>query len=109
MDTTKKIVSDSKHQRFLKNQLATQENKINNLAKEDVFFVSSKKFLGFSRLIKSLQTESKYRRTRGIKRNVFVIGNINSGKSSFIQALHCLLYTSPSPRDLSTSRMPSSA
>ena len=23
--------------------------------------------------------------------------------------LHCLLYTSPSPRDLSTSRMPSSA
>ena len=29
----------------------------------------------------------------------------NSGK----EALHCLLYTSPSPRDLSTSRMPSSA
>ena len=24
-------------------------------------------------------------------------------------AMHCLLYTSPSPRDLSTSRMPSSA
>ena len=32
-------------------------------------------------------------------------------KSSQIQVLHnvCLLYTSPSPRDLSTSRMPSSA
>ena len=26
-----------------------------------------------------------------------------------IQDLHCLLYTSPSPRDLSTPRMPSSA
>ena len=26
-----------------------------------------------------------------------------------IQMKHCLLYTSPSPRDLSTSRMPSSA
>ena len=26
-----------------------------------------------------------------------------------IQAIACLLYTSPSPRDLSTSRMPSSA
>ena len=26
-----------------------------------------------------------------------------------IEALNCLLYTSPSPRDLSTSRMPSSA
>ena len=25
------------------------------------------------------------------------------------QCVHCLLYTSPSPRDLSTSRMPSSA
>ena len=25
------------------------------------------------------------------------------------QGYHCLLYTSPSPRDLSTSRMPSSA
>ena len=25
------------------------------------------------------------------------------------EVLHCLLYTSPSPRDLSTSRMPSSA
>ena len=26
-----------------------------------------------------------------------------------VTQLHCLLYTSPSPRDLSTSRMPSSA
>ena len=29
--------------------------------------------------------------------------------SGSIMALGCLLYTSPSPRDLSTSRMPSSA
>ena len=28
---------------------------------------------------------------------------------TFTDILHCLLYTSPSPRDLSTSRMPSSA
>eukprot|EP00831_Metopus_contortus_P026674 TRINITY_DN22636_c0_g1_i2.p1 TRINITY_DN22636_c0_g1~~TRINITY_DN22636_c0_g1_i2.p1 ORF type:complete len:194 (+),score=46.37 TRINITY_DN22636_c0_g1_i2:165-746(+) len=28
---------------------------------------------------------------------------------SYVQVRHCLLYTSPSPRDLSTSRMPSSA
>ena len=28
---------------------------------------------------------------------------------SFVPSLNCLLYTSPSPRDLSTSRMPSSA
>ena len=29
--------------------------------------------------------------------------------SLFVNPIHCLLYTSPSPRDLSTSRMPSSA
>ena len=32
-----------------------------------------------------------------------------SVKIPFIQTSACLLYTSPSPRDLSTSRMPSSA
>ena len=31
------------------------------------------------------------------------------GKGSAAHAKSCLLYTSPSPRDLSTSRMPSSA
>ena len=35
-------------------------------------------------------------------------GLINFGIMGFT-ALGCLLYTSPSPRDLSTSRMPSSA
>ena len=30
-------------------------------------------------------------------------------KAAYDQYGHCLLYTSPSPRDLSTSRMPSSA
>ena len=30
-------------------------------------------------------------------------------KNKRIKAIGCLLYTSPSPRDLSTSRMPSSA
>ena len=32
-----------------------------------------------------------------------------SDVDSIVQAKCCLLYTSPSPRDLSTSRMPSSA
>ena len=32
-----------------------------------------------------------------------------NGKIDLVQAEACLLYTSPSPRDLSTSRMPSSA
>ena len=32
-----------------------------------------------------------------------------AGKELAVLAINCLLYTSPSPRDLSTSRMPSSA
>ena len=45
-----------------------------------------------------------------------IAGPSGSGKSTFIRCINrleqhqdCLLYTSPSPRDLSTSRMPSSA
>ena len=36
-----------------------------------------------------------------------IVGASGSGKSTLLHL--CLLYTSPSPRDLSTSRMPSSA
>ena len=34
---------------------------------------------------------------------------IEPGDVLLVEGNHCLLYTSPSPRDLSTSRMPSSA
>ena len=40
---------------------------------------------------------------------VFFHGNAGNIGLRLPNALHCLLYTSPSPRDLSTSRMPSSA
>ena len=40
-------------------------------------------------------------------RIVGLIGPNGSGKTTLFNS--CLLYTSPSPRDLSTSRMPSSA
>ena len=43
-----------------------------------------------------------------------LVGPNGAGKSTLLRILQgqntpCLLYTSPSPRDLSTSRMPSSA
>ena len=38
-----------------------------------------------------------------------VLTHTGSGVKDKLQGLVCLLYTSPSPRDLSTSRMPSSA
>ena len=40
----------------------------------------------------------------GLARNLVQMSGAN-----LAQLEHCLLYTSPSPRDLSTSRMPSSA
>ena len=36
-------------------------------------------------------------------------GVVLNGGKSYVASGPCLLYTSPSPRDLSTSRMPSSA
>jgi len=38
-----------------------------------------------------------------------VVGAVLSGRDAVATVRRCLLYTSPSPRDLSTSRMPSSA
>ena len=50
------------------------------------------------------------------KSTVLISGNNGAGKSTVLDALTfvlfskpCLLYTSPSPRDPKTSRMPSSA
>ena len=47
-------------------------------------------------------------------RHFYIIGQTGTGKSVFmknmiIQDIACLLYTSPSPRDRTRSRMPSSA
>ena len=44
------------------------------------------------------------------KEKIVVCGPSGSGKSTLIRCINsCLLYTSPSPRDATLSRMPSSA
>ena len=45
----------------------------------------------------------------GLFKAATVIGKIAAKAMGFGKVSACLLYTSPSPRDLSTSRMPSSA
>ena len=40
---------------------------------------------------------------------VIVVGLVGAGLLNLRQAIGCLLYTSPSPRDVEESRMPSSA
>ena len=53
-------------------------------------------------LHRDLAPQEKVEKITDLDRNMMV-------KDTFAEAGHCLLYTSPSPRDLSTSRMPSSA
>ena len=40
---------------------------------------------------------------------VLLLGESGSGKTTLLSLICCLLYTSPSPRDRTRSRMPSSA
>ena len=43
------------------------------------------------------------------RRHMLMIGDPGTGKSMLARSMTCLLYTSPSPRDATLSRMPSSA
>ena len=57
--------------------------------------------------VKIKQTRSKINRPVDQKRTLEALGLKKIGQ--VVEHEICLLYTSPSPRDLSTSRMPSSA
>ena len=46
---------------------------------------------------------------KDINEELKAYGKANGARVSFFQSNHCLLYTSPSPRDATLSRMPSSA
>ena len=53
----------------------------------------------------NLIEEEKNRQTHGIE----LIASENFVSDQVMEAMGCLLYTSPSPRDYAASRMPSSA
>jgi len=44
-----------------------------------------------------------------VESDIVIIGAGTAGLCAAIEARNCLLYTSPSPRDVEESRMPSSA
>ena len=52
-------------------------------------------------------TSATYKQDNALTREISLVANLGYEKK--ITDNGCLLYTSPSPRDLSTSRMPSSA
>ena len=54
----------------------------------------------------TIAVSQKARELRAAGKDVIGLG---AGEPDFDTPNNCLLYTSPSPRDLSTSRMPSSA
>ena len=71
----------------------------------DIEFMKSLTFLINSGIIKTVESES-------IETDIFDLSSIENskvGKFSIFYMSICLLYTSPSPRDNSGSRMPSSA
>ena len=60
-------------------------------------------------LVGDIFSEGDFRIEGNIKGNIKTSGKIVVGKTGVINGSLCLLYTSPSPRDLVLSRMPSSA
>ena len=63
--------------------------------------------INVNRLLKLVQQNSEHYTLKGQESLRFVSDEMQP--QELIEAIACLLYTSPSPRDLSTSRMPSSA
>ena len=69
----------------------------------------------FQKNIETLSLKDKFRKTSEVN-DLSLLGELDPvnirdpfGDTSNLKCRNCLLYTSPSPRDLSTSRMPSSA
>ena len=66
-------------------------------------------FLAFLTLVNAFFAGAEMAVVSVNKNRIKVLADEGSKRAALLQTLFCLLYTSPSPRDLSTSRMPSSA
>ena len=84
----------------------TTEAKSSSLAKGESLYDTARVLSGYSDVIVMRHPESGSVAKFAEASRVPVI---NGGDGPNEHPSHCLLYTSPSPRDLSTSRMPSSA
>ena len=110
MDVSRTI---NEHIQQEKVKLTSLEQITENASQGD-FFASSDMRKGYYHI----KINEKYRRLFGIKwKGQFYLWNccflglrdLVLKFTKFVKPIICLLYTSPSPRDLSTSRMPSSA
>ena len=62
-----------------------------------------------SSFVGNFNSESDFRIDGSFEGNIETKGKVVIGKNGKIDGTICLLYTSPSPRDKTVSRMPSSA
>ena len=77
----------------------TDPNKQNNQWSSEEFYETGRNFFNF--ILKDLAIEDKVGKQKAL--------DFGCGPGRITQAMCCLLYTSPSPRDATLSRMPSSA
>ena len=104
-----RMYADDTHLNFASNNIETINDVINHdLSNVNTWLTGNKLTLNSSKtefmLIGSRQSLGTYDTSPKL-----IIGGDIIKQVSSVKSLGCLLYTSPSPRDLSTSRMPSSA
>ena len=106
--------------RFYSYAPSRQRNDSCSLDQEGAILSSSRSYYDIARVVIEVRkkmpfdtsdaaTEEKQNRIRGRRRNSVAHKNAEEHRSNKMEDWICLLYTSPSPRDRTRSRMPSSA
>ena len=89
----------------LADQVADPDMDVSEIIQSDFVY----QFVDGLVLIEVIAVEGKLERASVVLDSLGLTAPIDNGTNDLIISGCCLLYTSPSPRDLSTSRMPSSA